>query len=101
MLGYMGDLGPVFLTSPNLWDTDLSLKRKFRLHESKALEVAADMFNAFNRPNFAVPPSGNRTLYSNAGTTAVPLLIANPTFGQITSTKRTPRQIQISARFTF
>jgi hypothetical protein len=50
-----GDLGRNALRGFNLVQTDLSVRRSFRLIERVSLIFRADMFNAFNHPNFANP----------------------------------------------
>ena len=42
-------------TGPNLINTDVSLRKTFRVTESKSFVFSADMFNAFNRTNFSAP----------------------------------------------
>ena len=99
--GYLGDVGALALTGPTLFNTDLSLKRVFPLkREGMSLEFRADMFNAFNRANFADPAIN--TVFTNTGTATAPVAAANTkTGGQIQSTITTSRQGQFSARFTF
>ena len=91
--GYFGNLVTGFLRSPTLWTTDVSLKKEFTMkREGMGLELRADMFNMFNRVNFAGP--ANSSVYTSSGT-------LNGTFGLITRTIGTSRQIQIGARFQF
>ncbi len=97
--GYLGDMGPLALTGPGLWDTDMSLKKNITLHEAKTLQLSADMFNAFNRANFSVPSS--TTAFNNIGSAAAPVFQNNGAIGQITSTVTTSRQLQIGAKFIF
>jgi len=98
--GYLGTAGALRLTGPALWNSDISLKRSFSLkREGMAVLLAADMFNAFNRTNFAAP--SNTTVFTNAGTSAAPSAAYSSTAGQILSTLTTSRQFQLSGRFTF
>jgi hypothetical protein len=98
--GYLGDVGSFVLTSPALVNTDVSLNRSFPLRrEGMALQLRADMFNAFNRTNLGIP--GAATIFVNRGSLLAPVLTPSTTAGQITNTLGTSRQFQISARFTF
>ena len=98
-LGYLGDMGPLVLTGPTNWSTDVSLKKNIPVRESKILQFSADVFNAFNHTNFAPPDA--TTAFTNAGTNAAPSLVPNTTAGQITRTVLLSRQIQIGVRFQF
>lgn len=98
--GYLGDVGSFVLTSPALVNTDVSLNRSFPLkREGMALQLRADMFNAFNRTNLGIPTAA--TIFVNRGSLSAPVLTPSTTAGQITNTLGTSRQFQISARFTF
>jgi hypothetical protein len=59
--------------------------KNFRLAENKNFKLAADFFNIWNHPIFASP----NNIFNGLG------------FGTITSTKGTPRLIQLSGRFSF
>jgi hypothetical protein len=93
--GYLGNMGPLILTGPATWSTDLSLKKKITIRESQTLQLTADMFNAFNRTNLA-PPDATTAFVLQSGA-----LVPNPTAGQITRTVILSRQFQIGARFQF
>lgn len=97
--GYLGDMGPLLLTGPGLWDTDMSVRKNISLHEAMTLQLSADMFNAFNRANFSVPSSS--TAYNNVGSAAAPVFQNNGAIGQITTTVTTSRQLQVGAKFIF
>ena len=73
------------LHNPSLWGQDFSLKRKFTIHESIALQFQVDAFNAFNITMFSAPA----------------LNITSTTFGKITSQANAPRALQLSARLVF
>jgi hypothetical protein len=99
-LGYQGDVGALPLIAPTLADTDVSLLRSVPLkREGMALQLRVDMFNAFNRTNFAGPT--NITAFTNTGTTLAPIATPSGTAGQITRTVTSSRQFQFSARFQF
>jgi len=66
---------------------DFSVFRHFYVSRERYFEFRAEVFNLTNTPNFSQPAVGN---FSNAAT-----------FGQITSTKDIPRQIQLALKFYF
>ncbi|MGH7488583.1 MAG: hypothetical protein ACREMY_23735, partial [bacterium] len=79
------NMGRNTLFSPGTADGDLSLARTIRIHESHALNVRFEAFNAFNHPNWRTPSSDAR----------------NPsTFGVVTSAKAM-RQLQFALKYTF
>ena len=53
--GRQGTLGRNVMRGFGLKQFDLSLRRRFRLFESTALQFRADAFNLFNTPNFTNP----------------------------------------------
>ena len=50
-----GTLGRNALRGFSLYQTDLAIRRQFNLIERFKLELRAEAFNVFNRPNFAAP----------------------------------------------
>lgn len=77
------------LRAPGFWNVDMALLKNFTMpwSERQKLQFRAEAFNLFNHPSFA-PPSGDT--------------IANPgTFGNITSTESTARQLQLALRYDF
>jgi hypothetical protein len=72
------------LRSESYKDADLSVLRTFRF-ERVNLELRAESFNAFNNPVYAAPGA---TLNST-------------TFGQVTSTVSTARQMQLAGKISF
>ena len=67
-------------------DTDIGGTRR--------LQFRAEVFNVFNRVNFAMPAG---TIFRGATEIEAPLATA----GRITSLVGQPRQMQLSLRFTF
>src|SRR5262249_37819760 len=57
--GYLGDVGPLKVPAPATWTTEASLKRTIRVQEGMDFQLMADVFNIFNRTNFAPPASVN------------------------------------------
>jgi hypothetical protein len=80
-----GNVGRNRLTGPSLANIDLSLIKKFVLHEGQALQFRAEAFNSLNHPNFSPPLT---TLNSAS-------------FGTITSTVTPMRQFQFALKFLF
>ena len=92
MAGYLGDVEPLPLLAPATWTTDASLKRNIKVSERMGFQVTADVFNIFNRTNFA--PAASVNVFTATGA-------VNTTAGQITRTIGTSRQMQFGIRFEF
>ena len=80
-----GNLGRNTLTSPSVYNFDLTLIKKFPIRESRHIVFRAEFFNAFNTPQFALPAS-------TIGATGV---------ATISSTLRSSRQIQFALKYAF
>jgi TonB dependent receptor len=76
------------LRGPGIANYDFALSKTMAITERYSLEFRGEVFNLFNRVQFAMP--------NRAATTA-----ANSTFGQITATANDPRLIQLAVRFKF
>ena len=85
------------LIGPGLVSVDVSLVKSFVMGGGRRLEVRLEAFNLPNRANFAVP--SGRTAFT--GVNADGSSIVAPTWGRITSTVTTSRQLQIGAKFVF
>ncbi len=84
-----GNSGYGTVTGPGQFNFDISISKSTivgGLHENASLLFRADMFNAFNHPQFSDPSSVD---VSTAG------------FGQITTTSVNPRLIQFSLKYIF
>lgn len=88
-----GNLGRNTLIGPSLVNLDFSLAKSFDLGEERTLQFRTEVFNMPNHPNFAVP-SGTIAFTNAAGT-------VSPTWGRITSTVTTSRQIQFGLKLTY
>lgn len=76
------------LRTPWWFSTDLSLSKQFSLaavREQMNLEFRIEARNAFNHPVFGAPDTG----------------VDDGTFGQITYTSNTPREVQLALKFNF
>lgn len=89
--GFYGNLGRNTLIGPGLFNLDLALTRRFHPRERVTLEFRAELFNALNHPNFAIP--SQRTVYSSSGPVG--------SAGRITATATSSRQFQLGWRLTF
>ena len=72
--------------------------KSFALGGGRNLQVRIEVFNLPNRPNFAIP--SGRIAFTGVAVDGVTPIIA-PTWGRITSTVTTSRQIQVGAKVTF
>lgn len=80
-----GTMGRNVLTGPRFFNVDVGVHKKFKLSESKSLQLQANAFNLFNHTNFALPVRD----------------LNNPDAGKSISTIGTPRVIQLAVRFDF
>lgn len=83
-----GTLGRNALVGPGYTNMDISLVKGFRIPffgEAGRGQLRFEVFNVFNRTNFANPVTG----------------ITNPAFGQLTATDGDPRILQLALRFEF
>jgi outer membrane receptor protein involved in Fe transport len=94
-VGTLGNLQRDYLSGPGLVNTDFALLKDTRIHEQVRLQFRAEFFNIFNHANFGLP---NGTAFSQGPDgTGIP----NSTFGQITYTTTTARQIQFALKLLF
>ncbi len=75
------------LRGPGFWNVDLNVLKNFRLpwSETHNLQFRWEMYNAFNHNSFALPNVN----------------ITQATFGQITGSVSTPREMQFALRYEF
>jgi hypothetical protein len=116
--GQFGDLARNALRGPNFTQFDLVLNKRFRITESSNIEFRTEIFNIFNKANFAVPSTTlNNALptVTTAGVLSSGLQPNNPftqsaaggTFGLLRQTVErtvglgTNRQIQFALRYNF
>jgi hypothetical protein len=85
------------LIGPGLVAVDLSLVKSFAMGGGRRVEARIEVFNLPNHPNFAVP--SGRTIFTGANADGSPIVA--PTWGRITSTVTTSRQVQLGAKFVF
>jgi outer membrane receptor protein involved in Fe transport len=92
-----GNLPRNSLIGPGLVSIDASLVKSFQLGGGRALQIRVEAFNLPNRPNFAIP--SGRIAFTGVNADGTPVVA--PTWGRITSTVTTSRQIQLGAKVTF
>ena len=101
--GAFGNLPRNYLRGPNFWQADLVVSKDFRFASSQGIQVRVEMFNIANRLNYENP-----AINLPNGTPGVPFTDAQAgTFGYMlgplnrTVGLGTPRQTQISLRYSF
>jgi hypothetical protein len=100
--GYYGNVPRNALTGPSFANVDLSVAKALFSRETRQLKFRVDLFNLFNRPNFATPrnPTGAQV---SQGVLVFPDAsgMAAESAGQIFNTASDSRQIQFSLRYSF
>jgi outer membrane receptor protein involved in Fe transport len=104
-VGYFGNLGFNTLSGPGIATVDFSINKAFQLSETNRLQIRAEFFNLFNRPNFGTPNdapflqsgSGNNLRVNPSVAPVDPTVVPH----QIDDTRTSARQIQFGLRYTF
>lgn len=73
------------LRQDGVHSADVGLMKNLTLREPLKLQIRAESFNVTNTPQFGRPNTA----------------LGSPTFGQVTSTWNTPRNVQVALRLTF
>jgi hypothetical protein len=95
--GTFGDTGRGDFRGPDLRTLDLAFAKAHpwsRLGQGGRVELRLEIFNVFNRPNFAAPAL---TVFSGQADNEPPL----GAFGRIRATTTSARQMQLGVRVTF
>jgi len=92
--GTLGNSARGAFRGPDLRTVDLSAMKRIPLRGNARAELRFEVFNVFNRANFANP-----TLIAFAGATAGEAPLA--TFGRVRSTVTSARQMQLGVRISF
>jgi hypothetical protein len=79
-VGVLGDAARTTLFGPGRLNLDAAISKRFG-----GLQFRAEVFNVFNNAQFAVPNT----------------LVGSPAFGQILSTVKGPRQVQLALKYVF
>jgi hypothetical protein len=94
-VGSRGNVGRNVIDGPSLVTFDPAFVKSFAFGASKRSgQLRIEVFNAFNRVNFAIPSIANLTVFNSPTE-------RNDTAGQITSTSTPARQVQLALRFLF
>jgi hypothetical protein len=94
-VGSRGNVGRNVIDGPGLLTFDPAFVKSFGVGASKRSgQLRIEMFNAFNRVNFAIPSIANLTIFNSPTE-------RNATAGQITSTSTPSRQLQLALRLLF
>jgi Carboxypeptidase regulatory-like domain/TonB-dependent Receptor Plug Domain len=93
--GTLGSLQRDFLYGPGIVNFDYSVTKDTQIKERMHLQFRAEFFNLLNHPNFGLPNGSAFVQTPNGG--GAP----NPTFGKITTTTTSSRQIQFALKFMF
>ncbi len=91
-LGTLGTCPRRFFYGPGINNWDLTLQKDIAIHESRTLQIRAEMFNAFNHTQFYGNP--------NTGAPAVNGTIGSQAFGMIENAGP-PRVVQLGIKFAF
>jgi outer membrane receptor protein involved in Fe transport len=95
-VGTRGNVPRNAIDGPGLMTFDPAFVKSFALDGAsrKSAQLRIEIFNAFNRVNFAIPSIANLTVFNSPTE-------RNTTAGQITSTSTPARQVQIVVRLNF
>ena len=92
-LGYFPNLPRNAGIGPGLATLDLSILKNFYVGETAQIQFRAEFFNLLNRANFQINFRGRDT-HTRGGT-------INRSFGRLTQTATTSRQIQLALKISF
>jgi hypothetical protein len=82
--GQFGNSGRNSIVGPNQFNIDFGLSRRFKIQETKTIDIRSEFFNVLNHPNFGNPST----------------TLTNARFGAITSASD-PRILQFALKFAF
>jgi hypothetical protein len=97
-----GTAGPVLptLRAPGFWNLDTALVKRFKITESKALEVRWEAFNALNHQNLGYPNTSYCLPPGPNGETDT-VRLSGCSFGRITNIATDPRNLEFATKFIF
>jgi len=84
--GDFGNTGRNTFRGPRYFSTDVSMVKRFRIHESHAITARVEAYNVFNNVNFGNPAVS---------------LTSPQTFGKLTGIVGSPRILQMALRYDF
>jgi len=92
--GTLGNTPRNFLRGPRFANVDLSLVKNQSIAGATKVQIRLEVFNLFNRANFAVP---NRVVFTGASANEAP----SATAGLINHTTNSSRQLQLGLKLIF
>jgi hypothetical protein len=97
---FVGSLGRNALRGPGYFNTDLSLRKNFRLNERFHLQIGANAYNVLNHPNFANPVA-NTADPSQFGQILSTVTPATTPYGAFAAAAVDARIVQVTGKITF
>ncbi|HET9533003.1 MAG TPA: TonB-dependent receptor, partial [Blastocatellia bacterium] len=94
--GFYGNAGRNALEGPDLRVFDFSLIKRTPITERVNTEFRAEVFNIFNHTNFSPPDAASRVIFN--GVDAAGRGVVPASFGQLTRTSTSSRQIQFGLK---
>jgi hypothetical protein len=94
--GFYGNAPRNALRGPDLRSFDMTFAKRTLITERIRSEFRFEAFNLFNRTNFAPPEAINRVIFTGVDANGAPVL--NSTFGQLTRTSTSSRQLQFGLK---
>jgi hypothetical protein len=95
--GFYGNAPRNALRGPDLRSFDMTFTKLTPITERLRTEFRVEAFNLFNRPNFSPPQGVNQGIYTGTDPiTGAPSI--NPSFGQLTRTSTSSRQLQFGLK---
>jgi hypothetical protein len=95
--GFYGTVGRNVLTGPDLRLFDFSILKRTAITERVRTEFRFEAFNIFNHTNFAPLDSASRLVFTGADSNGRGIVPAS--FGQLTRTSTSSRQLQFGFKF--
>ena len=99
--GKFGTLGRGSIRGPSTKNVDFSVNKNWRFRERYGVQFRAEMFNAFNHPNFGSNEVDPGLSFDQNKNDANFGKATNGNFGVIGSGYRGPREIQFGLKFSF
>lgn len=97
---FIGSLGRNALRGPGYFNTDLSLRKNFKLGEHREFQIGANAYNVLNHPNFANPVA-NTSNPSQLGTIISTVTPATTPYGAFAAAAVDARIVQVTGKITF
>jgi hypothetical protein len=97
---FIGALGRNALRGPGYFNTDLSLRKNFKLGEHREFQLGANAYNILNHANFANPVA-NTNDPSQFGTIISTVTPATTPYGAFAAAAVDSRIVQVTGKITF